>query len=145
MIQLKDTHDATVSHFEMIDHLDLTYGNDKWSIRQILHHLADAESVLFDRVRRLIAEPKQVIVGFEQDMWVKSLCYDERPLGLSKEIFSISRKANMWYIEKFYDKIPEKEYIHSKSGLKTFVDLCQKIASHNQKHLDQITMALSKS
>jgi hypothetical protein len=43
----------TLSYFDLSDEqLDRNYGTGKWSVRFILHHLADAETVLNDRIRR---------------------------------------------------------------------------------------------
>ena len=54
--RLQDTKTRTLAHYSLADdQLDLRYGPDKWSVRFILHHLADAETVLFDRVRRVLS------------------------------------------------------------------------------------------
>ncbi|MGB7622189.1 MAG: DinB family protein [Terriglobia bacterium] len=44
-----------------------TYAPGKWSIRFILHHLADSETVLFDRIRRVLSEPRPLLWVFDQD------------------------------------------------------------------------------
>lgn len=51
--------------------LSKSYGAHKWTIQEILVHLADAESVLHERIKRIICEPKQVIWAFRQDDWSK--------------------------------------------------------------------------
>ena len=49
------------------EQLARTYGPGKWPVRFILHHLADAETVLNDRIRRVVSEPRQVLRAFDQD------------------------------------------------------------------------------
>ena len=54
---LQNTKMRTLDYYELSDDLlDMRYGPEKWSVRFILHHLADAETVLFDRIRRLLSE-----------------------------------------------------------------------------------------
>jgi len=59
--ELEATRDETLRYFSL-DQGDLTrtYAG-KWSVRFILHHLSDSETVLFDRIRRVLSEPRQVL------------------------------------------------------------------------------------
>jgi DinB family protein len=51
---------------------------DKWSIGEILVHLADTEVVFGYLIRRIVGEPGTRIDGFDQDAWVAALHYDKR-------------------------------------------------------------------
>lgn len=54
---LDRTRDETLRHFELGEgDLSLAYGPGKWSVRQILHHLADAETVMAERIRRILCQ-----------------------------------------------------------------------------------------
>ena len=50
--------------------LDFTPGPQKWSLRQIVAHVADSEIVAADRFRRIIAEDEPTLIGYDQDAWV---------------------------------------------------------------------------
>jgi len=68
--RLEAARDRTLKYFELNnEQLARSYGPGKWPVRFILHHLADAETVLFDRIRRIISEPRQVLWAFDQDSW----------------------------------------------------------------------------
>ena len=85
---LNDTKSDTLVYFELPETLlQKTYAPGKWTVRQLLHHLADAETVLYDRIRRVISEPKTLVWAFDQDLWCKHLDYEHMPLPLSKNIF----------------------------------------------------------
>ncbi len=43
----------------------------KWSVRDILSHLADAEVVFAFRLRQALAQDHHVIQPFDQDLWAK--------------------------------------------------------------------------
>ena len=142
--QLKSTKEKTLQYFELSD-LDLhkSYGSGKWNIRQILHHLADAECVLYDRIKRIISEPKQVIWAFNQDLWCKNLNYLEVPLEINRKIFESTRDAIIYYSSIHYEKSGQNSFIHSETGLRTLKDEIDKVAFHNQNHLNQIELALN--
>ena len=118
---------------------------DKWDVRHILHHLADAETVMYDRIRRVLSEPRQVLWAFDQDAWARGLDYPELPLELSRDVFASVRRAVMHYAERYYDSKGHLEWVHSETGVRTLKDEFDKVASHNAKHLAQIRAALSQS
>src|SRR4051812_34254726 len=65
---LEATRDETLRYFSLGEpELRHSYEPGKWSVRFILLHLADSETVLFDRIRRVLSEPRQVIWVYDQD------------------------------------------------------------------------------
>ena len=120
-----------------------SYAPDKWSIRHLLHHLADAETVLYDRIRRIISEPKQVLWAFDQDLWAKRLDYSQLPLDLSKNIYSSVRESVIYYAGLHYKNGERLEFVHSEAGVRTLKDEFEKVAWHNEHHLGQIKKAIS--
>src|SRR5579863_6021066 len=59
----------------------------KWSVRQIIAHLADAELVGAHRFRQVIAEENPTLVAFDQDAWTSRLDYAKRKPKQSLETF----------------------------------------------------------
>ena len=143
---LEQTKNETLSFFELSDEdFEKSYAPGKWSIRYILHHLADAESILFDRIRRVISEPRQVIWAFDQDAWANKLSYDKRPLELSRKMFNATREGVIYYAGLHYEKDGSLEFVHSETGVRTLKDEFEKVARHNQNHIDQINQAVKSS
>ena len=140
---LESTRDETLRYFELGDEeLARTYGPGKWSIRYILHHLTDSETVLYDRIRRVLSEPRQVLWWYDEDAWSKALSYSERPLTMSRSIYESVRAAMIFYARLHYEKDGHLEFVHSKTGVRTLKDEFDKTASHNEHHLSQIRRAL---
>src|SRR5918995_1668014 len=83
--KLETTRDETLRCFSL-DERDLrrTYAPGKWSVRFVLHHLTDSETVLFERIRRVLSEPRQVLWVFDQDAWANGLDYSQLPLDISR-------------------------------------------------------------
>lgn len=143
--KLESTRDRTLKYFDSTnDDLDRVYAPGKWSVRFLLHHLADAEAVLSDRIRRTISEPRQVLWAFDQDKWANGLDYSRMPLDLSRRIYEATRAGIIHLAGQHYDKSGHLEFVHSETGLRTLRDEFDKVAAHNQHHLDQIETALNR-
>jgi hypothetical protein len=141
---LARTRAETEPYFDLGEtDLDKTYGPGKWTVREILHHLADAETVLYDRIRRIISEPKTVIWAFNQDLWSTNLSYLSLPLDASKAVYSSVRRMIILQAELHYKPHGSLEFIHSETGLRTLKDEFDKVVLHNDNHLAQMRKALA--
>lgn len=142
---LTDTRNKTEKLYDLeAEDLQKTYASGKWTVKQILVHLADAESVLHERIKRTIAEPGQVIFAFNQDLWCAKIDYENFPLAISKQLFLANCSSIIFLAEKFYASLGDNQYVHSEAGLRTLKDEFDKVALHNQSHLNQIQQALSR-
>ena len=143
--KLESTRDRTLRYFDFNnEELERTYAPGKWSVRFLLHHLADAETVLSDRIRRTISEPRSVLWAFDQDKWAAGLDYSQMPLDLSRRIYEATRAGIIHLAGEHYERSGHLEFVHSETGLRTLKDEFDKVAAHNQHHLDQIEAALKR-
>lgn len=141
---LQSTRSQTLQYFDLPEsELHKTYAEGKWNIRQLLHHIADAETVLYDRIRRTISNPHQVVWGFDQDAWAVELNYNELPLHLNRAIYDRVRESVIYMAGKYYESHGANQVVHSYTGVRTLKDLFDKVVWHNQAHLDQIAKAMS--
>jgi len=145
---LRRTQTETLSYFDLPKgELEKSYAPSKWNNQQLLHHLADAETVLYDRIRRAISKPKQVVWGFDQDAWAAGLEYttEVRPLSLNKNIYNSVREAVIHLVDAYYEKKGSNPYVHNETGLRILKEEFDKVAWHNEHHLKQIRIALGNS
>jgi hypothetical protein len=141
---LEATRDETLGYFSLSEtELARTYAPGKWSVRFILHHLADSETVLYDRIRRVLSEPRQVIWVYDQDAWARGLDYSQVPMALARQVYESVRTAIIYYAGLRYESDGHLEFVHSVTGVRTLKDEFDKVASHNTHHLSQIRNALS--
>jgi hypothetical protein len=144
--RLEAARDETLSYYALGDtELAKTYGPGKWPVRYLLHHLADSETVLYDRICRLISEPRQVLWVYDQEAWAAGRDYARLPLALSRPIFESVRNANIHHVRHDYVAKGHLEFVHSVTGVRTLKDEMDKVASHNEQHLAQIRTALGRS
>jgi hypothetical protein len=140
---LERTRDETLGYYTLGEaDLQRSYGPGKWSVRYILHHLSDSETVLFDRIRRVLSEPRQVLWVYDQDAWARGLDYSRVPLEISRGVYQAVRGAIIYYAGLYYQAKGHLEFVHSVTGVRTLKDEFDKVASHNEHHLAQIRLAL---
>ena len=140
---LERTREETLTYFSLDQReLGRTYGPGKWSVKFILLHLSDSETVLFDRIRRVLSEPRQVLWVYDQDAWAKGLDYAQVPLEISRRVYESVRNAIIYYAGRYYEEKGQLEFVHSVTGVRTLKDEFDKVASHNEHHLGQIRLAV---
>lgn len=72
---------------------DKRYQADKWSVREILAHLADVEMINLWRFGRAVAEPGANVEPFDQSAWAQAHAYATRPVAISRALFVGARDA----------------------------------------------------
>jgi len=120
--------------------IDARPAPDKWSAREIVHHLADSEMTSAIRLRRLIAENRPLIQGYDQDEFARRLYYD-RPIDASLEAFRFARETTVQILERMTEAEWVREGSHSESGRYTVERWLEIYAQHAHNHADQIRRA----
>jgi hypothetical protein len=142
---LTDTKKETLTYFDLPEaELMRAYGPGKWTVREVLVHLADAEQVLHERIKRVIAEHRPVIWAFDQERWAQHLHYATFPLAISRAMYVANRDSIIYLAGQHYALQGRNEFIHSETGLRTLKDEFDKVAWHNRTHLGQIWQALTE-
>lgn len=141
---LISTRDETLRFYDLGESdLSRAYEPGKWSVRYLLHHLSDSETVFYDRIRRILSEPRQVLWVYDQDAWAKGLDYSQRPMELSRRVYESVREAIVFYSRRHHETDGYLEFVHSATGVRTLKDEIDKVAKHNAHHLGQIRAALA--
>jgi len=112
---------------------------DKWSILEILGHLADVEIVFGHRIRQMLAEEKSAIAPMDQNSWAANLGYMETPAPEMIALFGVNRHHNLRILRRVKSQDLNKSAYHPE--LKRDVQLSEiveKLDSHTQNHLRQI-------
>jgi hypothetical protein len=143
--QLEATRDQTLRCFALgEDDLARTYAPGKWSVRFILLHLADSETVFIDRIHRVLSEPRPVLWVMDQDAWAAGLDYARLPLDIYRQVYESVRNAIIYYAGAYYEPRGHLEFVHSVTGVRTLKEEFEKVASHNEHHLQQIRTAIGE-
>ena len=122
------------------EELDAKPAPNKWSAREIVHHLADSETTAAVRLRRLIAEDRPSIQGYDQEEFARRLHYD-RPYEASLELFRAVRASTAELMGCFTESEWLREGTHNEVG-RYGVDTWLRIyAQHAHRHAEQIRAA----
>ena len=117
---------------------DFLTAPDKWSIRQIVAHLADAELVGAHRMRQVIAEESPTLIAYDQDAWTHNLDYARRKPKQSLETFRRIRGENHELLKGLPESAFERTGNHSEDGPTTLLRLVEGYASHVESHARQL-------
>ena len=124
------------------EELDARPAPNKWSAREIVHHLADSEMTAAVRLRCLIAIDNAQIVGYDQDEFARRLHYD-RPIEASIEAFKSARRTTAEILDRMTEAEWQREGTHTEHGRYTIERWLQIYAPHAHKHAEQIKVARS--
>ncbi|MBI3939586.1 MAG: DinB family protein [Acidobacteria bacterium] len=114
----------------------------KWSVAEILAHLADCELVGGYRIRKILGAPGTPIQGFDQDKWAEAGRYARRDPRKSLALFRALRDANL-VVLKSLDRAQWNQYgMHSERGKETIEKMVELYAGHDINHLRQIQAIL---
>jgi DinB superfamily len=120
------------------DEEDFVTGPDKWSIRQIVAHLADAELVGAHRMRQVIAEENPTLIAYDQDAWTRNLHYGRRKPKQSLETFRRIRAENHELLAQLPAEAFARTGNHTENGPMTLRELLEGYAGHAEAHARQL-------
>jgi len=122
------------------DRLDVTQQKGEWTPREIVHHVADSETTSYIRLRRLLAEERPVIQGYDEMAFARKLHYD-RPIENSLAVVRAVRNASAELLATLSEEEWQREGVHSESGRYTLLNWLQIYAAHCHDHAEQIRKA----
>jgi hypothetical protein len=117
---------------------------DKWSVGEILAHLAEAEIVGGFRMRLILGAPGTAIAAFDQDSWVISGHYAKRDPRKSLEQFRAVREANLALLKSLTPEQWKHHGVHAERGVETIEHIVRMFAGHDINHTQQIERILEK-
>jgi hypothetical protein len=115
----------------------------KWSVSEILAHLADAETVGSFRMRLILGTPGTPIMAFDQDAWVISGHYEKRDPGKSLALFRALREANLALLKSLTPEQWKHYGIHAERGQESIEHMVRMFAGHDINHLQQVERILA--
>lgn len=120
---------------------DLDHSVEGWTPRQVAHHVADSEMTSAIRLRRLLAEDRPQLAGYDEELFARRLHYSERPLAGSLEAVRGARASTLALLELLSEEEWAREGTHSESGRYSVTDWLKIYAAHCHDHADQVRRA----
>jgi hypothetical protein len=110
----------------------------KWSIKEVLAHLADGEVILGSRVRMVAAQDRPVLIGYDQDAFVANLGIERTSSAELLAAFKAARAVNVALLERLAQDRFARIGLHSERGEESIETMIRMYAGHDRIHEDQI-------
>jgi hypothetical protein len=119
------------------DELDAHADEGEWSAREVVHHLADSEMIGAIRLRRLLAEERPSLEGYDEQEFARRLHYG-RPIESSLALIEAVRRATGELLRRLTEAEWARSGAHSEIGEYSVETWLQAYAAHCRDHADQI-------
>jgi DinB family protein len=113
-----------------------SYAPGKWTGKQILAHLADAEMAIGFRTRQTLAEDNHAIQGFDEGAWARR--YDDVDVAAALGSFLAVRRWNLALLRRLGPEDLRREAVHPERGPETLGTIVKLLAGHDLNHLGQL-------
>ena len=111
---------------------------DRWTIHEIVVHIADSEASSYIRCRRLLAEPGSAILGYDEMQWARALRYHEQSPADALELFRWLRHKSYTLIRDLPDSVWSNTVVHGEAGVMTMDDWLDTYERHIPEHIAQM-------
>jgi hypothetical protein len=114
----------------------------KWSVGEILAHLADNEIVAAFRIRIILGAPGSPLTAYDQDAWAEAFDYAKVDPAGSFATFRAVREANLSLLKRLKPDQWRSFGIHAERGEESIEKMAKLYAGHDINHLRQIEAIL---
>jgi len=116
---------------------------DKWSVAEIVAHLADVEIVIGWRMRSVLGAPGTPVQAYDQNAWVIAGHYEKRDPRKSVELHRVVRAANLALLKSLSPEQWKHYGQHAERGQESIEHIVRMVAGHDINHLGQIERILT--
>lgn len=121
--------------------LAVSPGEGEWNAVQIVHHLADNESVNAVRIRSILTEDTPEIFGYDSDPWTRFFSVESVEDALER--FTVSRRNTVALAHQLSSQDLDRKGLLSYRGAESLRVLLAVLAGHDRDHLDQLRDTLA--
>ena len=118
--------------------LDTPYRQGGWTVRQVVHHLADSHMNAFIRVKLILTEEKPTLKPYNQNEWAKLV--DARSVSVASSLALLRGLHERW--ASLLESLPEQAFgrtaLHPERGEVTLESQLVTYANHGVKHVGHI-------
>jgi hypothetical protein len=126
---VKDLHDRQ---------LDTVYRPEGWTVRQVVHHIADSHMNAYIRLKLALTEENPVIKPYREEKWAE-LSDSNLPIDISLGLLEAVHKRWGVLLRQLQPADLEKTFIHPDSGVTKLSVYIGMYAWHGQHHIAHIT------
>lgn len=123
--------------------LDTPYRQDGWTIRQIIHHIADNNMNAYFRFKRTLTEECPVIPSYTQDKWAELEDYN-MPVEISLKLIESIYSRFLTLLRNLEPLDYKREMNSVAYGIMSLETAVQRYLWHDRHHMSQIQSLISR-
>jgi len=120
------------------DQLDTPYRSGGWTVRQVVHHLADSHLNSYIRYKWTLTEDQPMIKDYNQDLWVETPDISQAPPGMSLSLLEAIHERWTYLLKTLSDKDFERIFRHPDMGEMSLNQAMPLYDWHGRHHTAQI-------
>lgn len=122
-----------------IEQLETPYRNGGWTVRQVIHHMADSHHNSYTRFKWALTENKPIIKVYEEKDWSEMIDAKSAPIELSLNYLSALHAKLVYMLKSLSIHDYKKSYIHPVGNINVSVaENIGKYAWHSNHHFAHI-------
>jgi uncharacterized damage-inducible protein DinB len=120
------------------DKADHRYDAGKWTVKELIGHVADAERVFSYRLTRIARGDKTPLSGFDENAWAKTAPHRKRPIAEVVDEMIAIRHSTLALMESLDDTTISNVGLANNNSVSARA-ICWIMAGHTKHHLDILT------
>ncbi|MEW4925236.1 YfiT family bacillithiol transferase [Algibacter sp. 2305UL17-15] len=96
--------------------LDTVYRPDGWTIRQVVHHIADSHHHSYSRFKWTLTEDKPVIKAYYEDRWAELMDTRTAPIGMSLSYIKALHEKLVYILKRLSEEDLNKCFVHPETN-----------------------------
>lgn len=124
-------------------HLNKTYREGSWNIRQLVHHIADSQLNMYQRLKLALTDDNPTVPNFDQDKWAVQPD-TELPVESSIKLLEGINERIVALGKQLTNEELNRTFTHEINGEVTVATKMAKLSWHEAHHLAHIRIALSE-
>src|SRR5262249_37925470 len=119
--------------------VDTPYREGGWTVRQLVHHVADSHINAYVRSRRALTEDWPAVPAYDEKLWAELPDAKTLPIGVSLELLEALHRRWVALFEALTDEQWQRGYVHSEDGRQKLANVVQVYAWHCRHHVAHVT------
>lgn len=121
------------------EQLETPYREGGWTVRQLVHHLADSHLNAYARMRLALTEDWPTVKPYKEALWAELADARLAPVTLSLELLGPLHARWVTLLNSLGDEDWKRGYVHPESGRQTVEQVLALYDWHSRHHLAQLT------
>lgn len=111
------------------------YADGKWTVKELLGHVADAERVFSYRLTRIARADQTPLAGFDENAWAATAPHSRRPISLVVDEMIAVRRSTLALIDSLDESSIGNTGVANNNPVSARA-ICWIMAGHTKHHLD---------